>query len=117
MREENRIDYVEFPAADLDAAKTFYGELFGWTFEDYGADYCAFSDGRLEGGFHRTELSSNADSGAALIVFYARDLEALKARVLDLGGTIKTDIFPFPGGRRFHFLDPNGNELAVWSDR
>lgn len=117
MREENKIDYVELPAADLAAAKAFYGELFGWSFEDYGPEYCAFHDGRIEGGFRRADLSSDTSAGAALIVFYARDLEALRTRVVDLGGTIKTDIFAFPGGRRFQFVDPNGNELAVWSDQ
>ncbi len=116
MPDENKIDYIEFAARDLDAAKAFYAGLFGWQFEDYGPDYCSFDDGRITGGFYRADLAADASQGSVLVVFYTADLEAMKQRVIDLGATISTDIFAFPGGRRFHFRDPNGNELAVWSD-
>lgn len=115
MSTDRTIDYIEFPAADLDAAKRFYAEVFGWKFEDYGPEYCAFSDGRLDGGFYKAALSSSTSAGSALVVLYAVDLDETLARVTRHGGTIVKPIFSFPGGRRFHFADPNGNELAVWS--
>ena len=116
MHADRRIDYVEFPARDIGRAKEFYASVFGWTFEDYGPDYCAFNDGQLDGGFYRSDLSSSAAGGSALVVVYADDLEGTRARVLDNGGTLVRDIFNFPGGRRFQFADPNGNELGVWSE-
>ena len=117
MYEEIKIDYIEFPARDLEKAKAFYAGLFGWQFEDYGPDYCAFDDGRITGGFSRSDLEADASQGSVLVVFYTADLEGLKEQVVEHGATISTDIFSFPGGRRFHFKDPNGNELAVWSDK
>ena len=117
MNQDAQINYIEFAAADLDKAKKFYGDVFGWKFVDYGEDYCAFNDGTLDGGFYRSPLVSDSGSGAALVVLYADELEATLDRVVSNGGAIKKPIFSFPGGRRFHFLDPNGNELAVWSDR
>ena len=117
MRKHLKIDYIELPAADFDAVEAFYTQVFGWTFEDYGEGYRAFGDGRLEGGFFRADNHSSQATGAALIVFYAEDLEAVRASVEAAGGTVLNPIFDFPGGRRFHFADPHGNELAVWSDR
>ncbi len=117
MNEEKKIDYIEFPARDLEKAKAFYTALFGWKFEDYGPEYCSFDDGRITGGFRRAELAADASAGSVLVVFYTRDLEALESRAVELGATISTETFSFPGGRRFHFKDPNGNELAVWSDK
>lgn len=115
---DKRIDYIELPAADLETTKRFYGEVFGWTFVDYGPEYCSFNDGRLDGGFRRADaFSSTSGNGAALVVLYADDLEATRDRVTAAGGAVLVDIFSFPGGRRFHFLDVSGNELAVWSDR
>lgn len=116
MRKDLRIDYLELPARDLDAAQAFYVAAFGWSFTDYGPDYRAFNDGRLDGGFYRAALASSSATGAALIVLYAEDLERTRDVVRQCGGRIVKDIFAFPGGRRFHFADPNGNELAVWSD-
>lgn len=112
-----KIDYIELPASNLDAVEAFYKEVFGWTFEDYGPGYRAFSDGRIDGGFYKTDLYSSADTGAALVIFYARDLENVQAEVERAGGKILKSIFSFPGGRRFQFADPAGNELAVWTDR
>jgi predicted enzyme related to lactoylglutathione lyase len=117
MSQEHTIDYIELPAANIGAAKAFYTSVFGWAFEDYGADYTAFSDGRLNGGFMRSEQHCDSEAGGALVVLYAADLEATRARIVEHGGAIKKEIFSFPGGRRFHFADPNGNELAVWSDK
>jgi predicted enzyme related to lactoylglutathione lyase len=116
MTNDSKINYIELPAADLDQAEKFYGETFGWTFVDYGEEYRAFNDGATHGGFYRAPLSSDASSGATLVVLYAEDLEATEARVSAHGGEIIKPIFSFPGGRRFHFKDPNGNELAIWSD-
>ncbi len=117
MPTDRKVDYLELPARDLDAAQAFYEKTFGWSFTDYGSDYRAFSDGKIDGGFYRAETQSSTKNGAALIVIYATDLEQTKERVLASGGIIIKDIFSFPGGRRFHFADPNRNELAVWSDQ
>jgi predicted enzyme related to lactoylglutathione lyase len=111
MRQDGKIDYVEMPGSDLAEVKRFYGDAFGWRFIDYGPEYAAFDEG-LDGGFR-------ADApGAArpLVVLFASDLEAMEAKVRGAGGEISTPIFAFPGGRRFHFTDPAGNELAVWSE-
>ena len=112
MREDGKIDYVEFPGTDLIATKAFYGAAFGWTFTDYGPDYAAFEGQGTDGGF-----SANADEAPKkpLAVLYAHDLEAMEAKVTAAGGAVTRPIFAFPGGRRFHFRDPSGNELAVWS--
>ena len=117
MSKSIRINYIELPARDFDAIEAFYGGAFGWTFTDYGENYRAFNDGTLDGGFYKADLQSSAASGSALIVLYAEDLEQVRDRVVGSGGKITKDIFAFPGGRRFQFADPNGNELAVWSDK
>jgi uncharacterized protein len=110
---ENQIDYIELPATQIDATKQFYSAVFGWKFEDYGPDYTSFSDGRIAGGF-----SAGMPGGrGVLVVIYSGDLAATQQKVAQAGGTIAKEIFSFPGGRRFHFTDPNGNELAVWSDQ
>lgn len=116
MNEHEKINYVEFPATDLSATKAFFEEAFGWSFEDFGPDYTAFSDQGLNGGFYRADMASTAASGSALIVLYSTDLEATQSSVERAGGIIVKPIFSFPGGRRFHFTEPSGNELAVWGD-
>jgi len=108
-----RIDYVEFPALDTARIKAFYTQVFGWAFMDYGPGYTSFHDGRLSGGF-TTDATPGA--GGPLVVIYASDLETAEAEVKAAGGLITKDIFLFPGGRRFHFTDPSGNQLAVWTD-
>ena len=115
MREDGKVDYVELPGRDLPATKRFYGAAFGWTFTDYGPGYAAFDEG-LDGGFHGDDEADNGVAQAPLIILYAHDLEAMAARVEAAGGQIVRPIFAFPGGRRFHFNDPAGNELAVWSE-
>lgn len=117
MNEHEKINYVEFPASRPEATKAFFERVFGWEFEDYGPDYCAFSGQGLDGGFYRSELYSTTLNGAALIVFYSEDLEATLAKIEAAGGRIEKPIFDFPGGRRFHFSEPCGNEFAVWSER
>lgn len=116
MNEHEKINYVEFPAKDIEATKAFFAEAFAWSFVDYGPDYTAFSNAGLEGGFFRSDLTVSTDNGSALIVFYSNALEETQAKVEKAGGTIIKPIFSFPGGRRFHFGDPNANEYAVWSD-
>lgn len=113
---DGRIDYIEFRAEDLERTKAFYGEVFRWKFTDYGPDYTSFEDGRLTGGFSQGEVTPGT-GGGTLVVIYTVDLEAMQARIEEAGGTIVKPIFSFPGGRRFHFHDPNGNELAVWSEK
>ena len=111
------INYIEFPAADFDTTQAFYEKAFGWHFTDYGSDYRAFSDDKLEGGFYKSNNYSSTENGAALVVLYCKNLEAALDRVVKAGGTIVTDIFDFPGGQRFQFADPSGNQLAVWTDK
>lgn len=112
---DRKIDYIEFNVADIARCKAFYGDAFGWTFTDYGPDYCEFRDGRLTGGF--TTLAPVNAGGGPLVILFANDLEDAVGRVEKAGGKIVKPIFAFPGGRRFQFADPDGYELGVWSDR
>jgi predicted enzyme related to lactoylglutathione lyase len=111
---DRRIDYIEFSVKSVTDAKRFYGSAFEWRFEDYGPDYASFSDGRLNGGF---QTATEVRTGGPLVVIYASDLEIMERRITQAGGAIVRPIFSFPGGRRFHFTDPSGNELSVWSDQ
>lgn len=110
-KHDRQIDYVEFRVRDIATMKAFYGAAFGWEFTDYGPDYCEFRDGRLSGGFVKAEPSA----GGPLVVLYGDDLSALLEAVRKAGGKIAKPIFSFPGGERFHFIDPSGYELAVWT--
>lgn len=109
----NTVNYVEFKAKDLDIIKKFYSNAFDWTFTDYGPSYTAFSNSGLEGGF---EKSDDQIINGALIVLYHNNLEHIKNKIIASGGNISIDIFSFPGGKRFQFVDPSGNELAVWCE-
>ena len=111
MREDGKIDYVEQPGGDLPATKTFYQAAFGWSFRDFGDQYCDFSEG-VDGGF----TSHPGGVTKPLVILYAHDLEAMQAKVKAAGGAVTREIQAFPGGRRFHFKDPAGNELGVWSE-
>jgi len=111
---DNHINYVEFKAKDIEKIKEFYTASFDWTFTDYGPTYTAFSESGLAGGFEKTE---NEITNGALIVLYHKNLVLIKNKIIEAGGKIIKDIFSFPGGRRFHFVDPSENELAVWSDK
>jgi predicted enzyme related to lactoylglutathione lyase len=115
MRSQNRIDYVEIPVTDLPKARLFLEAMFGWTFQEWGDDYLSFSDGRLDGGLRKSEVAAPATG--VLLVLYSDNLERDVTRVKDLGGRISQDIFSFPGGRRFHFIDPVGTEFAIWSEK
>ncbi len=115
MNAHEKMDYVEFPAKDLEAVKKFFAEAFGWSFVDYGPEYTSFSDEGLNGGFFKSDLASSTAAGSALLVFYSEQLEQTQAKIEKAGGSILRPTFTFPGGRRFHFSDPNGNEYAVWS--
>jgi uncharacterized protein len=108
-----RVDYVEFGATDIKRTRQFYERVFGWRFEDYGPDYTSFQDGRLSGGFTRDAPVRPANP---LIVIYAARLEQVEAKIRSEGGQVVRQTYEFPGGRRFHFTDPSGNELAVWTD-
>jgi predicted enzyme related to lactoylglutathione lyase len=110
----NHINYVEFKAKDLEKIKEFYTASFNWTFKDYGPTYTSFAKSGIHGGFEKTE---NEIVNGALVVMYHKDLDSIKNKIIESNGKISKDIFSFPGGRRFHFIDPAGNELAVWSDK
>ena len=117
MNEQNknlRIDNIEFNVRDIARSKAFYGTVFGWTFVDYGPTYTEFHDGRLSGGFTTDEP---VKPGGPLIILYSDDLAEVQRRLLRSGATISRPTFSFPGGERFHFIDPDGYELAVWCAR
>jgi len=110
------MNYVEYPAKDLDATRSFFQNAFGWSFVDYGPDYTSFSGEGMDGGFFRSDLASTTDNGSALVVFFSAQLEDTLAKVSAAGGRIIKPVFSFPGGRRFHFTEPSGNEFAVWAE-
>ncbi len=116
MNQHEKINYLEFPAKDLNATKEFFSQVFGWSFVDYGPEYSSFTDQTFNGGFYQSNNKSSSEGGAALVVIYSKDLEATLSKIKDAKGNIIKPTFSFPGGRRFHFEDPNGNEFAVWSD-
>ena len=117
MNEHEKINYVEFPSKNVQATKEFFSQVFGWSFQDFGPEYSAFSNQGIDGGFFKSELSSSTKNGAALIVFYSQQLEATQTKIEAAGGIITKPTFSFPGGRRFHFTEPGSNEFAVWSDK
>jgi uncharacterized protein len=116
MPAHEKLNYVEYPCRDLPRTKAFFEQVFGWTFVDYGPGYTAFGDQGLDGGFFQSDLAASTRTGSALLVFYSAQLEATLAKVQAAGGTVLQPIFSFPGGRRFHFAEPSGNEFAVWSE-
>lgn len=116
MNSHEKINYIELPARDIEAARLFFSAVFGWTFVDYGPEYSAFSNAGIDGGFYKSDLRASTESGSALVVFYSNDLADTQAKIERAGGSIVKPVFSFPGGQRFHFADPNGNEYAVWSD-
>ncbi|MBN4050093.1 VOC family protein [Nitrospira defluvii] len=116
MNTHEKINYLEFPSRDLEKTKTFFRSVFSWSFIDYGPEYSAFENAGIAGGFFKSDLSACTEKGSALVVFYSNNLEETQTKIKTAGGLIVKKIFSFPGGRRFHFSDPNGNEYAVWSD-
>lgn len=117
MHQHEKLNYVEFPSTNLEKTKEFFAAAFGWEFVDYGVEYCAFSGQGLDGGFYKADKCNQTDSGGALLVFYSSDIESTLSKVLRSGGVVIRTIFDFPGGCRFHFLEPSGNEFAVWSEQ
>lgn len=115
MSDEREITYIEFAAADLETTKAFFTEAFGWTFTDWGPDYADSPSGGPTVGFYRDKLASRQERGGALIGFFSGDLEAAQARVVAAGGSILKPVYAFPGGKRFHFLEPSGNEFLVFT--
>ena len=107
-------NYIELPSTANEAMKTFYGAVFGWTFQDWGDTYVAIHGSGVEGGFDQASDRKPSANGPLVIIF-SKDLEATKSAVLEAGGDVSVDTYNFPGGRRFHFKDPSGNELAVWT--
>ena len=108
----HQINYIEFTTTDIERTKAFYSLAFGWSFVDYGPEYASFSGAGIDGGFMKGEVRE----GGPLVVLYASDLAATAQAIVAAGGQITVPIFEFPGGRRFHFADSAGNELAVWSE-
>ena len=114
--QNEKINYIEMPASDLEGSKAFFTAAFGWGFEDYGPDYAAILNAGIDGGFFRSPVIMRAQQGSALVVLRSESLEASYQRVVEAGGNIEQEIYSFPGGRRFHFTDPSGNEYAIWGD-
>jgi len=116
MSNHEKIHYLEFQAKDIAATKAFFKEVFNWNYTDYGPDYVAVHNAGMEVGFYRSDKCASTENGSALIVFFSDELEETLAKVESAGGTIIKPIFSFPGGKRFHFTDPNDNEFAVWGE-
>jgi uncharacterized protein len=113
----SKIEYIEFPVNDAEAyqkTKSFYINVFNWKYQDWGNDYSDTKDSGIGSGIN---ADSSHNTKNTLVVIYAGDIEEKKNEVIKFGGIIVKDIFSFPGGRRFHFTDPSGNELSVWSDK
>lgn len=114
VHSHHAIDYVELTVEDLGAAQRFYAAAFGWRFNDYGPSYAGIQgEGREVGGLRQ---DAAVRTGGPLVILYSKDLDASLAAVRAAGGRIVTGPYAFPGGRRFHFADVSGNELAVWSE-
>ncbi len=116
MNLHHKLNYVEFHSSDLTATKAFFTKAFGWEFTDYGPEYCSFSDEGLDGGFFLSDARPDNIKGHPVVIFYSETLEQSLQIVKDAGGVITQEIFDFPGGQRFHFSEPGGNEFAVWGD-
>ena len=113
MHRHHTIDYIEISVTDVETAKAFYGSAFGWTFNDYGPEYAGIrGDDEEAGGLKR---AADVRAGGPLILLYSDDLESSVDAVTAAGGAIVDPISTFPGGRRFEFTDPDGNQLGVWS--
>ncbi len=114
----HHINYIEFAATNLEAAKKLYSTVFGWSFIDYGPEYASFTaaSAGIDGGFYKAVAVPEQPKTAPLVVLYSADLKATEAAVVAAGGKVVVPTFEFPGGRRFHLSDGVGNILAVWSE-
>lgn len=116
MSNHEMLNYVEFPSNDLVKSKSFFEQVFAWSFTDYGPEYSAFSGAGMDGGLYASTASILGAERGALLVFYSNDIHATQAKIIQAGGEVIRAIFDFPGGCRFHFKEPGGNEFAVWSE-
>ncbi len=117
MSKLNKINYIEFPSIDLAKTKIFFSIVFGWEYQDYGPEYVAILNNGIDAGFYKSDLNCSTSNGSVLVVIFSEKLEETELKIKNAGGQIIKEIFEFPGGRRFHFLDITGNEFAVWSDK
>ena len=115
MSVHHNINYVEFPSNNLAVTKVFFSQVFNWTFIDYGPEYTAFNQQGIAGGFYLSDLTCSTKTGSSLVVIYSDDIDSTERNIVEAGGKIIVKIFEFPGGKRFHFCDPIGNEYAVWT--
>jgi hypothetical protein len=116
MNRHHSINYLEIPSRNIASSKAFFSQVFGWTYVDYGPEYSCFMDVGITGGFYQADVDFTLARGCPLIVLYSQNLEQTLASVVAADGAITAEIFSFPGGRRFHFTEPCGNEYAVWSE-
>ena len=114
-RQHHSVNYIELPLVDHASTKSFYQSIFGWEFQDWGPDYLCFTGAGIDLGFSR-ELSPSGLGKGVLVILYSKDLEKTEVAVRQTDQQVVRETFDFPGGRRFHFADPNGNEIAVWSE-
>jgi hypothetical protein len=114
--QHEHVTYIEFSSTDIERTKKFYVAVFGWSFQDWGAEYISFKGAGIDGGFAKSEPHEDPVKFAPLVVLYSADLKATESAILAAGGGIVVPTFEFPGGRRFHFSDGVGNVLAVWSE-
>ena len=112
-----QLNYVEYAAYDLPKTQAFFESVFEWEFTYYGEEYMSFSavNAGLDGGFYKADLKAKQKQGSALMVFISQNLEETQKAIIEAGGEINVPTFEFPGGKRFHFIEPCGNEFAVWS--
>lgn len=115
MSTHHHFNYIELPAIDISAMKAFYTAAFGWNYVDYGPNYAAITGAGVDGGFDGDAGARGPSNQGVLVILQSDDLEASEQLVIKAGGVISVPIFSFPGGRRFHFIDPSGNELGVWT--
>lgn len=115
--EHEKINYIEMPTIDIEATKHFFSRVFNWEFQDFGTAYCAFSNQGINGGFFQSKRTHSVENSSALIVFYSQNIEKTQSKIETENGVINKKIFSFPGGRRFHFIEPGGNEFGVWTEK
>jgi predicted enzyme related to lactoylglutathione lyase len=117
IHRHHTIDYVELAVTDLERAKRFYASAFGWRFTDYGPEYAGIQGpgGEADPEAGGLRLDAEVTMGGPLILLYSEDLDQTLSAVTAAGGRVVDGPYDFPGGRRFHFLDPSGNQLGVWS--